>query len=85
MRNCITFVLYAKTKLKGKIEIHSWSGAWRRQEWPVLPHLALKLEDGTLVHYKAHAKNLPLLKMWNFDGDVVFEKRKNRDQLRKNS
>ena len=75
MRNCLTFVLYAKIKLKGKIVVHSWSGAWRKQEWPVMPHFAVKLDDGRLVHYKAHAKNLPLWEMWDFDGDVVFERK----------
>jgi hypothetical protein len=73
MRNCLTFVFFAKLKFGGKIIVHSWSGAWRKQEWPVMPHFALKTKCGTLVHWKARAKNLPLWKMWDFDGDVIFE------------
>jgi hypothetical protein len=78
VRNCITFVLYAKYKLGGKIIIHSWSGAWRKREWPKLPHFALRLKDGKIIHYQAKETNLPLHKMLDFDGTVEFIKKRKR-------
>jgi hypothetical protein len=78
VRNCLTFAIYAKWKLGGKIIIHSWSGAWRKQEWPPIPHFALKKKNGTTVHYLASCKNLPLHKMFDFDGEVEFRKKPKR-------
>lgn len=68
MKNCLTMVLYAKFRLKkGKIVIMSWSGAWRKQEWPKIPHFALKINN-CYIHYDADNKKLSLWKILNFSG-----------------
>ncbi len=74
MKNCLTIVLLAKWRLKqGELVIMSYSGAWRKHEWPVIPHFGLKMGN-TIIHYKADNLRLPLHKMLNFGGKIVRKK-----------
>jgi hypothetical protein len=70
MRNCITIMLIAWVRFRrGRPVIVSWSGAWRSQEWPPVPHIGLLVGD-TVVHYDSEDKNLSLVRMLNFNGRV---------------
>jgi hypothetical protein len=74
-RNCLTFVIYARWRLKrGKIVIICWSGAWRKQEWPPLPHLGVQVDDKYIVHYQAHDRNLPLKRILSFKGKPALRR-----------
>jgi hypothetical protein len=79
MKNCLTFALYAKWRLKrGKIIIYSWSGAWRKTEWPRTPHFALLIEN-TIIHYDSlTSSKLPIWKMINFEGRIFRKKSKQK-------
>jgi hypothetical protein len=81
MRNCLTVVFTAWWRLKrGRLVIMSWSGAWRSQEWPPVPHFGLKVDDRYIIHYQADATNLPLWQMHNFSGKVKLKRIKDEAQ-----
>lgn len=71
MKNCVTIVLVAWWRLKKNRPVFmGWSGAWRRYEWPKVPHFGLKVDDKYIIHYHASDRNLPLWKMLNFEGKI---------------
>jgi hypothetical protein len=59
---------------RGKIVIMSWSGAWRKYEWPPLPHLGLLVDDKYIIHYQAYDRNLPLKRIIDFEGKVAIKR-----------
>ena len=74
LKNCLTMMVLLRWRLReGKIFIHSWSGAWRKTEWPKTPHFALKTKSH-IFNYKADNCNLPIWKILNFSGKIKKHK-----------